>query len=123
MYLLDSCVVIAYFRKEEMDHKEAMTIIDQIDRFVITDYILVEVVNILMMKEGIKVAQMVLKYLTSNKSIEIFRLDDDELDTVITDYQKLNKKISFADLSLKIIAQKRKLELVTFDKQLKKIIK
>lgn len=120
MYLLDSNIIIAYFRTSELDHKAANDFIQKLDTFSICDYTLLEVATIMLLKESKSDVEKVMQFLQQNKDVAILRLSQMEMGEVLESFMKQNRKASFADVSLMILAKNRNLQLVTFDAELSK---
>lgn len=121
MHILDSNIIIAYFRTGESHHEDVEAFMKNIPGFAITDYIVAEVVTILQQKEGLSLAKSAINLLLNNKIVEILRLKDDEFYETMDFFLEQKQKISFVDASLIVIAKNRGLELVTLDKALSKI--
>lgn len=120
MYLVDSNLIIAFFRSSEDNHEKARFFISALEQFVVTDYILLEVATVLSLKEGVKVARKAIELLKYTKEIFLFRLTDEELEKTTQFFMRQKHKISFVDASLIVLAENRGLELATFDKTLSK---
>ncbi len=120
MYLLDSNIIIAYFRTSELDHKAAHDFIQKLDTFSICDYTLLEVTTIMLLKESKSDVEKVLEFLQKNKDVAILRLSQIEMGEVLELFLKQKRKASFTDVSLMVLAKNRNLQLVTFDVELSK---
>ena len=118
LYLIDSCVIIAYFRKDERDHAKAVKWIEELEEFVISDYILAEVATTLRNKEGLDVAEKALRYLVFNENIKVMRITEEELGETIAFFMQNGEKISFIDASLLVMSKARRVTTVSFDKDL-----
>lgn len=121
MHLLDSSVIIAFFRKRELDHKKARDILSSLDGFAVSDYVISEVATVLRIKEGVQIAGNAIGLLKWNTNVEVARLSEEEFEETIHSFLNEKKTISFTDASLIILAKKRGLKLVTFDEDLRKI--
>ena len=120
MYLLDSNIIIAYFRTSELDHKSSHDFIQKLDTFSICDYTLLEVTTIMLLKESKSDVEKVLEFLQKNKDVAILRLSQIEMGEVLELFLKQKRKASFTDVSLMVLAKNRNLQLVTFDVELSK---
>lgn len=119
-YLVDSNVIIAYFRKNEQKHDQAKELLLRIGSFFITEYVLSEVATVLRLKEAKATVSEAINILMWNENIKIIRLDTEEFECTANVFLNSKKKISFVDASLIVLSSKRKYELVTFDKDLVK---
>ncbi|OGJ52026.1 hypothetical protein A2335_04465 [Candidatus Peregrinibacteria bacterium RIFOXYB2_FULL_32_7] len=117
-YILDSNILIAYFRKEELNFKKANIILSSLENFILTEHCLFEIGTILLLKEDKDIAQKALKFIVENEQISIFNLSDEEFNQTIDNFPYSNKKLSMVDLSLLIIAKNHNLELISFDEEL-----
>ncbi len=123
MYLLDSNIIIAYFRTAELDHKAAHDFIQKLDTFSICDYTLLEVTTIMLLKETKSDVEKVLEFLQKNKDVAVLRLSQMEMGEVLELFLKQKRKASFTDVSLMVLAKNRNLQLVTLDVELSKTAK
>lgn len=119
-YLVDSNVIIAYFRRNEHKHDQAKELLLRIGSFFITEYVLSEVATVLRLKEAKATVSEAINMLMWNENIKIIRLDKEEFEGTANVFLSSKKKISFVDASLIVLSSKRKYELVTFDKDLVK---
>lgn len=119
-YLIDSCVLIAFFRKSEKNHAKARAFIKNLKKFYITDYVLLEVATVLQIKEGFSVAHQAITLITNNESVHVLRMTDRELVETTAFFLTQKQQISFTDASLAIIAKKNHFLLATLDKKLTK---
>ncbi len=115
-FLIDSSVFVAYFRKEDRFHEQALKWIESQKNLAITDYVLLEASTVLQIKEGHLEATKALHSMVFNKEIEILKLTVDELAQTIALFSEQKEKISFVDASLLVLAKDRGLTLATFDK-------
>lgn len=118
MILIDANVIVAFFRKSELDHERAREVIESLEEFAISDYVLGEVLTVLQLREGKPMAQTALDYLTQTKSILLARLSQEELEMSVDFFNKQNDGLSFVDGSLLILSRERDYSLLTFDKAL-----
>ena len=122
MYLLDSNVLIALFRKDETNHQDVSTFFKEVTSFAITDHVLSEVATILKIKEGVKIAKKAMELLIKNKDVLLLQLNPAEIEGSSKLFLK-SPKISFVDASLIVLAKDRDFELVTLDKAMVKAAK
>jgi len=121
MTLIDSCVFIAAFRKNELQHKEAQSIIDKNDKLIVLDYVLSEVYTVIMLRESYELASQVLNWIVSHPKCIIERLSNQETEEVVNFLQNTKTKLSFVDAALCIVSRQRNYELITFDEGLLKL--
>lgn len=122
MYLVDSSTLISLFRPEELAHLETQELIRAIPDFFISDYVLSEVLTVLRLKENEATVKRAAERLELNAAVRRLRLGHAEFEKTI-DFFLSQKKISFVDASLVVMAHERGLALITQDKQLLKIFK
>ncbi len=116
--LVDSCVLIAYFRTEEADHQIALDFINGLGKFFVNDYVISEVMTVLQLKENRETMKTAVEVLSKNKQVQILRLTWEEFAQTVEFMQKSSTEISFVDCSLLILARSRELLVGTFDKGL-----
>ncbi len=119
-YLIDSNIIIAFFRKEELDYKKANDLLFSFDSFAITEHVLFEIATILLLKEGKEISKLFIQFLKSCEKINILKLTEKEFCQIINCYPYKNSKLSMTDFSLLLLAKKRDFELISFDKELMK---
>ncbi len=123
MFLIDSNIIISYFRAEEARHKDAMNFLDSLSEFAISEYVLSEIATIILFKSGMSVVKDVLDFFQNNREISILRLDEEEMGETLALFLKQKRKISYVDISLIVLAKSRGLQLATLDTELSKTAK
>lgn len=118
MYLVDSNLIIAKFRRNEDKHESSKQFLAQLDEFVITDYILAEVATVLQLRSGKELALEAIDFLISTKGIVHTRLTQEELEMTLDLFMKQQENISFVDASILILSKERKYNMATLDKGL-----
>jgi predicted nucleic acid-binding protein len=121
MVLLDSSVIIAYFRENERDHKRAEKIFDENRELRIPDFVLSEVLTVLKIRESMGKMVQALEFLINSEGIEIFYTDEDMFDSALGHFAANKNALSFVDTVLLKISEAQKTPLMTFDKELAKI--
>jgi len=121
MYLIDSSVWVALFLEFDSNHKKAEEIISKIEGKIYLPYnVIVEVTSVLAYKHSKKQADNFLDYIEDNEDIILF---ENELKPEMEFYRKIDKKLSFVDISLVYLSKKLDLDLITFDSQMISLVK
>lgn len=120
MVILDSSVIIAYFRENEIDHTRAEKIFDKYKTLFIPNFVLSEVLTILKMKEGFEAAANAIEFLINSDDIEIIYIDEDMFDASIGYFVSNKNSLSFVDTLLLKLANSEKVPFLTFDRELGK---
>lgn len=123
MILLDTNILVALFRSSELDHARAKELVEPLEEFAISDYVLGEILTVLQLREGKAIAEQALDYLTLTKTVLLVRLSQEELEMSYDFFKKQNEGLSFTDVSLLILSRERKYSLATLDKDLIKAAK
>ena len=123
MILLDTNIIVALFRSSELDHVRAKELIEPLEEFAISDYVLGEILTVLQLRESKAIAEQALDYLTSTKTVLLVRLSQDELEMSYDFFKKQGENLSFTDVSLLILSRERDYSLATLDKDLIKAAK
>ena len=120
-YLIDSSVWVALFLDFDTQHKKAAQTIQNLSGIIYVPYcVIAEVATILAYKHSKQLADNFIAYIHNNKDFKIINNDAlDEMDF----YKSLPHKISFVDAALIFLSGKLHAKLVTFDKQLERIVK
>lgn len=121
MHLLDSSILIAFFRENELQHAHCRQLLASFQNFAVSEYVLLEVATVLKLKEGMAVSKKAVDLLYRNSDVTLVKLNDGELEATVEFFSKEPSRISFVDASLLILSKRRKLQLLTLDKQLKKL--
>lgn len=122
--LIDANVWIAYVDKSESHFREARKIIrDAIKKakwIFLTDFIIQEVLTVLLYKEKQHLAETFLEFINDEPQVSIIGIDTLLLQesAYFAQQKKYKPKISFTDWSLLYVADNCVVDLVTFDKQL-----
>ena len=116
MYLIDSSVWVALFLEFDSNHKKAEEIISKLEGKIYLPYnVIVEVTSVLTYKHSKKQANNFLNYIEDNEDIVLF---ENELKPEMEFFKKVDKKVSFVDISLVFLSKKLDLNLITFDSQM-----
>lgn len=118
MLILDANVWIAFLNKNDSQHEKAINVFDTIiDRVLIPEYILVEVLNVLQLKASKDSINTFLDVLYNSDSVEILLSNKDFLYCSLDFFRNSNyPKLSFIDQSL--LCLENSYQIITFDKAL-----
>ena len=120
-HLVDSSVWVALFLDFDTQHKKAEQTIQKLSDTLYVPYcVIAEVTTILAYKHSKQLADNFIAYIRNNKDLEIINNDVlDEMDF----YTTLPRRISFVDAALIFLSGKFDAKLITFDRQLERIVK
>jgi predicted nucleic acid-binding protein len=122
MKIFDSNFWIAYFDKNDSQHKKAAAIFEREPAFLVTEYCILETASILARKSGKTNAELFLDNVFENNAITILYSHQNFFAGTVESFRKSkNKNLSFVDISLLYLSQEH--EVITFDKDLEKSIK
>lgn len=122
MKIFDSNFWIAYFDKNDSQHKKAVVIFEREPAFLITEYCILETTSILSRKSGKANAETFLDTVFENSDIVILYSHQSFFAGTVESFRKSkNKNLSFVDISLLYLSGEH--EVITFDKDLEKAIK
>ena len=123
MIILDSNVWVAFFNKSDSQHQKAKKNLKEITgKVTATEYVILEVCSVLLVRAGKQVANKFLEIVFDNDDIEILLSDGGFFEKVINLFQENNnKKLSFVDVSLLCLSKSH--QIITFDKELLKELK
>lgn len=117
--LLDSSVLVGAFRKEDPHFLEAKKMLNTYDVFVIPEYILVETLTVLKMREGKERAKMCNEFLQNNQQCVFRSTTNTELQQTLEKFFQ-TKTLSFIDHLIALISLHENIPLLTFDLELRK---
>ncbi|MFA6305157.1 MAG: PIN domain-containing protein [Candidatus Gracilibacteria bacterium] len=120
MKILDSSVIISVFRQQEKNHKKALQIFISNEKFLITEYVIAEVLTVLKMREGLKIANRCYDFISNTKDIEIVPIENIIFNKALSYFSQNKNNLSFIDTILLILSKENQIELVSFDKDLQK---
>lgn len=123
MKVLDSSVLIALFRTGETLHEKAVRLFMGKEDFLVMDYVLGEVITVLKLRESFEVSKKCLEFLTSVEGIKIVETDSETFWSAIDFFSENKNKLSFIDTLLFLFSKEHDLQLITFDKDLKKALR
>lgn len=126
MKILDSNVWIALFNKEDSLNKKASYIMKELiknnEKIFITEYLILEISTILLLKNWKKLADNFINFVYDNSDIDIIYSDRYFFENTIQFFTKNNyEKLSFVDQSLLLLS--KSYQIITFDKELNRFIK
>jgi|SRR3989338_1754547 len=117
--IFDSGIFIGSKYSRDQYNEGAIRILENlkegnIGKVYITNYVLAECVNFLLIKAGFQIANDALDYLTKTDSIEVVEIEDlDRIKGMLKKY----KNLSITDCSLLVLSEKLKIkEIFSFDK-------
>lgn len=122
--LIDANAWIAYVDADDTLYNKAGDYLELLDeqgyQFIITNFIIQEVLTILLYKKQIKLVENFLTYINTKSTVQILSIDTILLQDIIEFIKKCGykPKISLTDWSLLFLATQFKIDLLTFDKQL-----
>lgn len=123
MKILDSSVIVAFFRDNEENHKKAVDLIQGSEDFVILDYVLAEVATVLKLRESLELAEIAIGYLKSTDGIKVHETEPELFWSTINFFSKNKNRLSFTDTLLLLLSREHRIPLVTFDKELAKMVR
>lgn len=123
MKILDSSVIVAFFRNNELDHHKAAQLFKGDEDYVVLDYVLAEVATVLKKREGLEIAKSALSLLISVDGIKIHETQPELFWSAVDFFSKNKNKLSFTDTLLLVLSRENRISLVTFDKQLARMAK
>lgn len=114
----DSCVWVALFSTNDSQHKKALKCFeDNKEGILLTEYVLVEVLNVLGRKVSKHVSDTFIELALQSDSILLHTITQAEFEVLMHFYlQSANKDLSFVDHHLLMLSEKHK--LITFDQNL-----
>ncbi|HMT01334.1 MAG TPA: PIN domain-containing protein [Candidatus Absconditabacterales bacterium] len=122
MIIVDSSILVAAFRKDEIHHQTALRTCQSADQILVIDYVLAETLTVLKMRESIYIMQKCHDFLFDSEGIIFDRLSDEEVKMSTDFFYSHQKNLSFVDCALVIYKKCRNLPLATFDKYLQKVL-
>lgn len=123
MKILDSNIWISYIIKDDINHKKANEIFDNLENEVIyiSEYIIIEITTILLQKWWKDITNLFIKMYKNNTNIKIIYVSQILFNNFLNFFVKNNyNKLSFIDQSLLYLS--KEFEIITFDKNLIKEI-
>jgi predicted nucleic acid-binding protein len=126
MILVDSNVWIGMFNENDEHHCRAMSDYNKIiqnDEAVITDYVLIEVLNVLLRKSGRKICRQFIEAIEKDSDVELLFTESRVFLGVMNEFGALKNRLSFVDCSLLHIAKSLGAGLLTYDKELEAVVK
>lgn len=127
--LIGSSVWIAYFDKDDSHAERAKKILNELTEssaiLLLTDYMIQEIITVLLYKNKPKLAECFMEYLEDEPSAEILSIDASLLQKTMRFAKSKNwrPKLSLTDWSLFTLASTLNLTLYTFDGQLNHAVK
>ncbi len=121
--IFDSCVWIAFFNKDDSQHKKALNVFKKYEWYniIVPSFVISEVSAVLLYKLWKEKVDIFINIILNTQYVDIVWILEEKLIDLLNSYQISDtKKLSLVDFSLKIMSKNSK--LITFDKQLIKEI-
>jgi predicted nucleic acid-binding protein len=116
--LADSSFLVALFFTRDINHDKAIKLLEHIEKIFIHPDVLKETLTVLMYRTG-NVKEIYSEILEN----EMFEITDFSVTDVFDFWLNINKRVSYVDGLVVFLAFKTGLELLTFDKEQKRILK
>lgn len=126
MRILDASVLVAAYIEKDLHHakaKELLESIPQDERILLNDYLVNEIVTVMLRKYGLQKAKDILEYLTSNSKIAIQHTSEEDFQLIVRRFQKQTSALSFVDCSVLCLSDSGGCKIETFDKALENEIR
>jgi predicted nucleic acid-binding protein len=120
--ILDTNVWVSFFNEEDGQHKEAVKIVSSYPQTVIPDFVLQETLTVLKIKSSLELALGFYDLVKNNSLVDIENIDIHNDIFYISFLNANNKNLSFIDSSLLVLNNSRRYKIITFDKDLKKLL-
>lgn len=120
--LVDSSVIIAAFRKKELDHYKAQAILTSLSEYIILDVVLAEIATVLKIRESYEFSSTCIQYVLKSNETKIMYTTAKEYQESLDYFLANNNKLSFVDTILLKKSLKTNMDLATFDKNLQKTL-
>lgn len=121
LYLFDTSVWVAVFLENDVHHDEALRIWQELKGQVVVPYIVVaETTSVLVYKHSKEQADKFLKFISESSRIV---LGQNHLHTEMAFFVRFKRRLSFADYAVLYLASAEKYPLVTFDVQMKSMLR
>lgn len=120
MIILDSSVIVAFFRPLETLHENAKNVINSADHCMIPDYVLAESLTIIKIKKGFEAMKNCGYFLVNNEHFTIRTTTSLEFQNTLQFFTEHENNLSFVDTLLVILNQQEQVPVETFDKDLQR---
>lgn len=123
--IVDTSFLVALFLPEDVHHQKAVSLLQKNKNHVliIADRIIEEMLTVLIYKRNSSYALRILHKLQSNKMVQIYSVDSAVQRMVFDLIKKVGKRLSFADYVVVFLAQCYGVDVLCFDKEIKKAVK
>lgn len=124
MIVLDSSFLIAYHNKNDAHHSSSLHVMQrflegEFGKGLLLEYVFLEVVTVLLLRCGLDIASDVAKQLLSAQELQFVSCSSLFLDVLEVFRAQENRKLSFADCAIVVVARRQDRGLVaTFDQGL-----
>jgi len=126
MILVDSSVWVGAFNENDTHHKRALTDLEEIKQLgediIITDYVVVEVSNILLSRVGKKVSERFISAMRESNEVTVMFTGESSFFLTADAFAKNQKALSFVDVSLIVLVKGLGAKLLTYDEELRKAL-
>lgn len=122
--IFDSSVLVSFCNDNDSQHEMALKYEDEIEKMqILPDFIFQETATVLKYKDNPTSASFFVEIVSNNESIRVVSLLDEYHTEFVKEFlNPENKDLSFIDSSLLALHKSGKYKVVTFDKNLQKLI-
>ena len=122
MIILDSSIIVAFFRPLEELHETARKVIETSEHCIIPDHVLAESLTVIKIRKGFEVAKNCSLFLTYNERFTIRPTSLLEFQNTLQFFTGAKNNLSFIDTLLLTLSQQEVIPVATFDQDLRQAL-
>lgn len=122
--IVDTSFLISFYNKADSNHEKAVQLMKENEHFLLfPEYVVAETVTVLLYKQNFKSSKRFLDIIENTKTIKILHIDYSDFQKILSVFKTQKNQLSFVDACIVHYATKLRLDILCFDKNIKKEIK
>lgn len=126
MIVVDSSVWVALFNVKDKHHqrakKELSGAISSDERIVVSDFVVLEVTTVLLKRVGRATSARFLDFVFKDRHASLAFTGNGIFYSVVKAFPRIGGELSFVDMSLILLAKGLRARLMTYDKELRRVV-
>jgi len=122
--ILDTSILVSFYDLDDSNHQAAIELFKKHEqsRLFLSEYIIVETITVLLYKKGLDSAKKFLEIIKETESFRIITISENDFYSILDIFKNQKHQLSFIDASLVYFSKVLNMNVLTFDKNLLKVL-
>jgi predicted nucleic acid-binding protein len=122
--ILDTSILVSFYDLDDSNHQAAIELFKKHEqsRLFLSEYIIGETITVLLYKKGLDSAKKFLEIIKETESFRIITISENDFYSILDIFKNQKHQLSFIDASLVYFSKVLNMNVLTFDKNLLKVL-